>query len=148
VSREIKFRAWDLKHKKWLDFDYPCDFHMNPLTGKIQEDMDNSCSDPECCGGPSPMWRDQEGYIVEQFTGLHDKNGKEIYEGDIVRLGLGEVVWDEEEAGFHLRWHDRRFRDARASIIQRHDGHEPIFANAKYSLEVIGNIHENPELLK
>jgi uncharacterized phage protein (TIGR01671 family) len=74
--------------------------------------------------------------IFQQFTGLLDKNGKEIYEGDIVkRLNteyIYEVVYNEENAAYFL---------------QNKDGEGPLSYYRKV-VEVIGNIFENPELIK
>lgn len=75
---------------------------------------------------------------VGQFTGLLDKNGKRIFEGDIVRLyfidaeEVGEIVWDEE-----------RYRVAYFSP----DG-DIYGVDGTVEIEIIGNIHDNPELLE
>lgn len=93
-----------------------------------------------------------EGQPVEimQFTGLHDKKGKEIWEGDILevrRVGVGRVVygnysigrddWGVEHItpGFSLEWPG-----------EPDGGHTGI--DNKNRFEIIGNIYENPELLK
>lgn len=82
---------------------------------------------------------------IGQFTGLYDKNGNEIYEGDILRLnnatnGICEVKWNEVIAAFCVRFlHFELYLGAR-----------PIGDWIAYekSVEIVGNIHDNPELLK
>lgn len=80
---------------------------------------------------------DSGNYEVMQFTGLKDKNGKEIYEGDIVRL----EQWEPEiyEVVFN-----------RGGFCFRHSDTDVFYHDAKYieKGEVIGNIYENPELLQ
>lgn len=76
-----------------------------------------------------------------QFTGLHDKNGKEIYEGDIISNGYEKciVVWVKEYAGFMLKLINKEYEDkewTNPMIDLRNDE------------EVIGNIYENSDLLK
>ena len=79
-------------------------------------------------------------YIVEQCTGLKDKNGKLIYEGDILRRkdSAGRVVeWDDNELTFLFTT-----LDGEASMpLARYN-------IQKLELEIVGNIHENPELLE
>lgn len=75
--------------------------------------------------------------VLMQFTGLHDKNGKEIYEGDVIswRSYKGECYYDNGRfwiKGFSCTWQD----DPSDAFSEG----EP--------LEVIGNVYENPELLK
>lgn len=79
---------------------------------------------------------------VGQFTGLHDKNGKEIYEGDIVRYSL-DGRKDVGYIGFHTRSASFRViaEHTDFGIGNRGELHE-------LNLEVIGNIHDNLELLK
>ena len=85
---------------------------------------------------------------IGQFTGLHDKNGKEIYEGDIIRgfYSKGEpiihyIIYDDEEAGFVAALKG----SAKGDFGYGRCDQRWITECEK---EVIGNIHDNPELLK
>ena len=79
-----------------------------------------------------------------QFTGLHDKNGKEIYEGDIIEFHSIDgnipairlpVAWDEKSCGFHCS----NTRNSRG--VDMASGYDTI------SGEIIGDIYQNPELI-
>lgn len=85
---------------------------------------------------------------IQQFTGLLDKNGLEIYEGDIVNSGTGEILWCELECMFKVKWHGEIYKRVRGKNDRYTLNGEPLFMNAHIVWEVIGNIHENPELLK
>jgi uncharacterized phage protein (TIGR01671 family) len=84
-----------------------------------------------------------EDYELMQFTGLLDKNGKEIYEGDIVKLGTIETE-EEDRTTF-----TERILFDKGQFRTTHYGF-PVHSwacNDKCFIEVIGNIYENPELL-
>jgi len=87
---------------------------------------------------------------VSQFTGLHDKNGKEIYEGDIILVHEARansplnwvVVYDEKECALRLRW-AIRYKAGESGFYDI-----KIDPTPHVRFEAIGNIYENPELLK
>jgi uncharacterized phage protein (TIGR01671 family) len=122
--RDIKFRGKSFDNGEWVYGDYHkraggvhCIIKMEPdENGKVVYVVHQVAPD-----------------TIGQFTGLHDKNGKEIYEGDIVRYDMGgecEVSYcvGGGFAGFDLS-------------PAFHNGHQLT------DVEVIGNIHDNPELL-
>ena len=108
----------------------------------------------ENCFGISETKGERNFYIVEtnsigQFTGLYDKNGKEIYEGDIVEKAVNniisshrfKIVYSECFAGFcRLYIKKKGTRDGLISLSEMDVDREEI--------KVIGNIYDNPELLK
>jgi len=123
--REIKFRAWE--RNKMI---------YNPCVS----DLENSGATEV-----NPAIRFFDGVLM-QFTGLLDKDKKEIYEGDIVQYGcedgiaIAQIVFDEnEDEGAFLCG----FKCVLLNIIDYPDDeYDP------RELEVIGNIYENPELIK
>jgi len=134
--REIKFRAWDKVNCKMYDvlslLRTYTDKAMQPTwAGKLHKYP----ASPTIQFGISED--EEKNFVLMQYTGLKDKNGKEIYEGDIVEDDKGkryEVRWCNSYAGFS-------FEDDEEAIP---------FLEIPFpsSLKVIGNIYENPELLK
>ena len=126
--RKIKFRAWDKEEKTFIPA------HRGLITE--YRDIDGF-------EYPTIQKNDEyENVVLMQYTGLKDKNGKEIYEGDIVKAEDG--IWAIE---FGLP-HDGTM----ISLVSNSRGEMSLeFAENVYALgetEKIGNIYENPELLK
>ena len=146
TMREILFRAKHYRTKQWV---YGIPF-KNPLRGS--KDAYYSQIIPEVHGVHSTI---NSCSIIEetigQFTGLTDKNGVKIFEGDIVKgtaysgKFVGVIVWIDEIGGFGVRYRKRQEATAweNSSILKcaskgRTD---------EFTAEVIGNIYDNPELI-
>lgn len=130
--REIKFRAWDEKRKHYLgNWEYVID----PDDRGVLEQVGY---DPEY-----EKFRLNHGAILEQFTGLYDKNGKEIYEGDIVKLHV-IILSPDDKVGFIEYSPKYGYCINFGKSIARQ---EYWAANDNHTVEVIGNVHENKELL-
>ena len=127
--REIKFRAWDIEPQEYVYLDGVHDCFMFGPNGAYYCNLQNGSGGAE--------------YILEQFTGLRDKNGREIYEGDIVKA-----------AGHNPENYRIEFREGGFCGVwgEGDDEWYPVDINHFYDstgccIEAIGNIHENPELL-
>ncbi len=117
MRREIKFRAWSTEYNRFLDCE--CSQFRNYIHGYA-----------------NPVERNQgwKTITVQQYTGMNDKNGREIYEGDILYINSSQypeitpytvkIEWSDIKCGWNIT---------------------PI---GYFEVEVIGNIFENPELVK
>ena len=134
--RTIKFRVWDKEIKKM----HICgeDVHdeitfENETNKAYYYNLQNGCG----------SLREDSDYILMQYTGLKDKNGKEIYEGDIVKVYdviIAKVIWDNFYLGYFL------YTNKENSIDTFEYGEQPLYFYLG-SIEVIGNIYENKNLL-
>ena len=134
MNREIKFRVWDEKYNQW---------DTSPLT---------------IYHGESVV---KQGRVIQQFTGLKDKHGKEIYEGDIVSFKyiVGDFAWEDMDADERnvnkemmgktyickVVWCEMNcgFMMVDGSVESSHIRFPMLYAKTG---KVIGNIFENPKL--
>ena len=128
--REIKFRAW-LKYGKEIVDVEEIDF-MNEVINYIDNDYENN--EQEIIGAYF------ENIELMQYTGLKDKNNKEIYEEDIVKLrdnhGIGVIKYSDEWGAFVVEY----IKPRPLAVLGMNYYEEDI--------EILGNIYENPEILK
>lgn len=138
MNREIKFRGISID--EWV-YGMLCKVnegdteHGEPIKYKIQTEEKEYGEYVQC------FITDEK--TIGQYTGLHDKNGKEIYEGDIVKVNdeiIAEVIWENDYLGYFLYVNEEN------SIDSFENGEQPLY-DYWGSIEVIGNIYDNPELL-
>ena len=141
--REILFRGKRTDNGEWVEGAFcpkDCDMPFGPMVDKPSIiKLDDPCSG---------FWFEVDPNTVGQFTGLMDKNGKRIFEGDVVAQSwydfdepaddsFGEVVFSVSDCSFSVL-------DLNKNEIMSM-GHGCAY---HYEVEIIGNIHDNPELLE
>lgn len=114
MSREIKFRGWNGISMEYGGFSVHATAGI-PLPERLS-----------CMTSSSP---------IMQYTGLKDKNGVEIYEGDVIELDGISCAVTFDNGGYHM-------------ITAVNQGRSPLIQERVKRFVVIGNIHQNPELLE
>lgn len=122
--REIKFRAWDKGSNQFVD-----DVILTANKYGFLYQNYNKCEF---------MGEDRD-IVLMQYTGLKDKNGEDIYEGDILKGGY--MGFNVSEVVFYVGSFGIKTKEGVIPIPIQH----PLYS---FPQEVIGNIHENPELLE
>jgi uncharacterized phage protein (TIGR01671 family) len=145
MSREIKFRVWDDDNKKFIFKNELFSGGQAKFTLNLKGELDYIKDSFDGQKDPN--------YLFQQFTGLTDKNGAEIYEGDIVQFGffalndhhitfdknknkeddITTVIWQHS-----VQWDFSKLEELRENIESNPD---------VVGVQIIGNIFQNPELL-
>jgi uncharacterized phage protein (TIGR01671 family) len=140
TNRIIKFRIWNEKDNCFI---YSEPYNPNLPSGGGY-DKDKKCYyvfwpdaniHGESCKIKNCNLTDK---VIQQFTGLLDKNGVEIYEGDLVTLGTKEI--------WRIDWYNHFASFEKNGLTKNQEGYD--MSDFAEVTEVIGNIFENPELLK
>ena len=128
--REIKFRAWHRELEEWTNYS------ISNIDGNTIDFYNKEAG----------FWesdREGEQFTLCQYTGLKDKNGKEIYEGDVIKAisfarWIGVVEYSDENQAFIFDDLDKKYRGKSTVFMNQFDD----------GFEILGNIYENPKLLK
>ena len=147
--REIKFRTWD--------------YDTNTMVYPDSELETIFCFDKVGLSVYHSNGKELGSFEVNQYTGLKDKNGKEVYEGDIIQFVWSEdSCWGEagtykgyikfEKGAFEVVYIDREDKITYADEDGFHEKNKSDYVGSLFSwsdeVEVIGNIYDNPELLE
>ena len=148
MNRELKFRIWDKQYKKWIENSSSLHCFSNwticPFTGNLVDYVgafgcDNFTASPAhgyYFEGVEVVREPR--YVIQQYTGLEDKNGTPIFEGDLVKAyfkteEIGDITFDR--AGFCFN--SKSLNGTFLGIVE-----------SGFPIEVVGNIFENRELIK
>ena len=138
--REIGYRAWLKEEKKYV---YPTLILVG--FGTVAEIAYKDIDYDNIDGITYPLIEHRliiEDVVLEQFTGLRDKNGKKIYEGSLIK----EVVYGRKSVIWEVRWHQDECCFELHRIRGAYFGDSLLSSDSQY--EVIGDVHRNPELLE
>lgn len=140
----IKFRAWDKVQNKMLLPDNIEFIHGQAYWAEASTDGQDECSNDGKVDGIGALFE------LEQFTGLKDEDGKDIYENDIIHFGSIWCVGDEYDPREEEHIGLVEYRPDYASYVVNCNGKifplEQVISFDGYSVQ--GNVHENPELLE
>jgi len=129
MNRELKFRAWDKLNKSFIYPDKGYQGHyVLTLDGKFQNLQNGSGGDE---------------YVVQQYTGLKDKNGKDIYKGDLINFSVNNTVELGDADIMDYKNQDVHYSGEYAGFMFGEDGFTPLDRIIMTSIEVVGNIFEN-----
>lgn len=135
IKRELKFRAWEQELEIMIPYERIAGVMREPINGKLDHDsiLHYSPLSPIGKGGYTIETLGSEFYEIMQSTGLKDKNDKEYYHMDVFSIGEDKYVVVENFGGWGF--YDRMMKWTWLYTITSH-------------AEIIGNIFENPELIK
>lgn len=137
--REILFRGKKVDNGEWVEGNFidPCNIVW------MEKGFDKVLQREDMITFDEPVRPE----TVGQYTGLTDKNGKKIFEGDIIKeISMRFSTMEIEECFFAVEWCDFDFS---YRLIRRFDnGERTTILTRQGDYEIIGNIHDNPELLE
>lgn len=131
--RELKFRVWNKANNRYLRRDSTGIDNLGNII-----DFENCDEDDRGVHNVRILGKNDMGFTTEQYTGLHDKNGRKIYKGDIVAEHNGDII------GTIVQHPSGEWQIAWVGIF----GGVSKLYNHRDWCEVIGDIHNNPELLE
>ena len=161
MNRIIKFRAWQKNHKKIG--------RVKSISFNEKSEIEHLCfhNGDNCAPVYSNYWKNHKEWDLDnlelmEFTGLKDKNGKEIYEGDIVKWVNGKHYWEAiistlKDSKSNTLYAIETFHNCTSDefdeiyTYERSNSRMGFRNDVEFlskKIEVIGNIYENPELLE
>jgi uncharacterized phage protein (TIGR01671 family) len=160
-NRELKFRIWDKQSKTWLGNGSSLHCYSNwticPFTSKLVDYVGTFGEDDRCIPSPAEDYYfegtkliQEPRYVIQQYTGLKDSKGVEIYEGDVVQYNPNEPNTEREGI---IEWsdyyHGWAIRDKQCYPESNYGVYSLASPFMAFNdVKIISHIFENPELIK